>query len=177
MRQKLFIWEASGAIFIIVLGILMHFAFEWSNKWTPLAAITAANESVWEHLKLTFFPTLIWAIIELRPLKKYRSNFLMAKTLQLYLMPIITVFLFYTYSGIIGDNFMAVDVIIFIITVIIGQYVSYRILSSNNVPVIYKNFSIILFIIIILAFSLFTFYPPHLPLFKDQSSGKYGIFK
>jgi hypothetical protein len=27
-----------------------------------------------------------------------------------------------------------------------------------------------------LAFIVFTFYPPHLPIFRDPITGKYGIF-
>ena len=49
-KKSILLWELAGIIFIVVLGSVLHFAFEWSGRWTPIAPIAAVNESVWEHL-------------------------------------------------------------------------------------------------------------------------------
>jgi hypothetical protein len=58
MKKRLLVWETSGVLFIAVFGTSLHFAFELSNFWKPVAIIAAVNESIWEHLKLVFWPGL-----------------------------------------------------------------------------------------------------------------------
>ena len=40
---------------VSLLGTLLHFTYRWSGR-NPL--IAPVNESVWEHMKLLFFPML-----------------------------------------------------------------------------------------------------------------------
>ena len=56
-------WEITGAIFIIVIGLALHFVFSWTGGWRPVAVVAAVNESIWEHLKLAFWPGLLWALL------------------------------------------------------------------------------------------------------------------
>lgn len=60
MKRKLQSLEILGALFVIIIGSIFHFVFEWSNQWLPLGAITPVNESVWEHLKLVFWPLVFF---------------------------------------------------------------------------------------------------------------------
>ena len=63
MYKKVFKFHIFSIIFSIILGILLHFAFEWSGNNLFIATFSAVNESTWEHLKLVFFPMLITIII------------------------------------------------------------------------------------------------------------------
>src|SRR6056297_2623383 len=36
-------WEAAGAVFIIVAGSALHFAFDLSGQWRPAALFAAVN--------------------------------------------------------------------------------------------------------------------------------------
>lgn len=65
-KAEIFRWEIAGAVLISLAGSLFHFVFEFFNKWPPLALIAAVNESTWEHLKLAFWPALVYALIEWR---------------------------------------------------------------------------------------------------------------
>lgn len=58
-KQRL-IFCITGAIFTIGFGALSHFFYEWSGFNRAVGVFFAANESVWEHLKLAIFPTLIF---------------------------------------------------------------------------------------------------------------------
>ena len=52
-----------SAVFISVLGTLLHFTYDWFGNNPIIGVFSAVNESTWEHLKLLFFPTLIVTII------------------------------------------------------------------------------------------------------------------
>ncbi len=167
-------WELTGIIFIAILGGLLHFVFDWSGQWRPVALIAAVNESVWEHLKLGFWPALIYALVEYVYFGRSASNFLIAKTVGIYLIPITIVVLFYSYTAVIEDT-LAADLLIFVLGVVIGQLTAYRLLFLGPLPKPYNVLAMIALACLIIAFGLLTYYPPHLPLFRDPVSGAYGI--
>lgn len=175
MEQQIKIWEIIGLFFIIIIGSLFHFLFELSNYNILVAAFTAVNESVWEHLKLAFFPLLIFSLIEYKFIKELTRNFIIAKTVAGYLMSVIIVIIFYAYTAILGDNLLIFDVLTFIIAVFIGQIISYKILilpekSKNSIII-----SWIAIIMLVIIFVVFTYYPPELQLFQDSTNEQYGI--
>jgi hypothetical protein len=175
MKRSIFTWELAGIVFIVVLGSLLHFAFEWSGRWTPVAAIAAVNESVWEHLKLGFWPALVYAVLEYTRFAKSANNFFFAKTLGIYLIPITIVVLFYSYTAILGHGLLIVDILIFVIAVIVGQLVSYKLLVASPLPERLNRFALIALAVLGILFVLFTFNPPQLDLFRDSVTGAYGI--
>ena len=99
----------------------------------------------------------------------------MQKTISIYLIPIIIIVLFYSYTAIIGESLLVIDILTFIIAVIIGQLVSYRLLTGKTLSYNLDMVSLIASILLSLAFVLFTFYPPKLPMFQDPITGEYGI--
>ena len=167
-------WELAGIIFIIILGGLLHFVFDWSGQWRPLALIAAVNESVWEHLKLGFWPALVYALVEYRYFGRLASNFLVAKTVGICLIPITIVVLFYSYTAVMEDTLVA-DLLIFVLAVVIGQLTAYRLLLLQPFPGRYHILALVAMVCLIAAFGLLTFYPPRLPLFRDPVGGGYGI--
>ena len=175
VKKSILRWELGGIFFIIVLGSLLHFAFEWSGRAIPIAPIAAVNESVWEHLKLAFWPALLYAALEYGRFGKSANNFSFAKTLGIYLIPITIVVLYYAYTAILGHGLLIVDIAIFVVAVIVGQLVSYKLLTSSPLPERLNRFALIALAILGILFVLFTFYPPHLPLFRDSVTGGYGI--
>jgi multisubunit Na+/H+ antiporter MnhF subunit len=174
-RRHIFFYELAGIVFIIVFGSILHFTFEWSGNQAIVGVFSAVNESVWEHLKLGFWPAMVFALIEYRYLKKLTDNLLFAKTVGIYLIPIIITILFYSYTAILGESILVIDILTFVIAVIVGQLVSYRLLTWKSVPYNLNMISLIALILLGLAFVLFTFYPPQLAMFQDPITGEYGI--
>jgi hypothetical protein len=168
-------WELGGIAFIIVLGSVLHLAFEWSGRAVAVAPIAAVNESVWEHLKLGFWPTIIHAALEYRRFGKLVDNFPSAKTIGIYLVPITIVVLYYVYTAILGQGLLQVDIAIFVVAVILGQLVSYRLLIASPLPARLNRFIPIALAVLGVLFVLFTFYTPQLPVFRDPVSGGHGI--
>lgn len=174
-RKFVFAYELAGTIFIIILGSLLHFTFELSGHQPVVGIFSAVNESVWEHLKLGFWPALVYAIVEYRYLKKSTNNFFLAKTVGIYLIPIIITILFYSYTAILGESVLVIDILTFVIAVIVGQIASYKLLTYRKLHDKLNKVSLAALVLLGLAFVLFTFYPPHLPIFRDPITGEYGI--
>ena len=174
-KKSILRWELGGIVFIVVVGSVLHFVFEWSGGAIPVAPFAAVNESVWEHLKLGFWPALVYAALEYSRFGKSANNFFLAKTLGIYLIPITIVVLYYAYTAILGHGPLIVDIAIFVVAVIVGQLVSYRLLIASPLPGRLNRFAPIALAILGILFVLFTFYPPHLPLFRDSVTGAYGI--
>ena len=69
MKRKLFFWELGGFLFTGALGTLLHFVYEWSGGSALAACVSAVNESTWEHMKLLFFPMLLYSLFLIGRLK------------------------------------------------------------------------------------------------------------
>jgi hypothetical protein len=175
-RKSVFVYELVGMLFIIMLGSILHFTFEWSGSNSMVGVFSAVNESVWEHLKLAFWPALLFAILEYRYLRKSTNNFLFAKTVGIYLMPIVITIVFYSYTAITQESVFVIDISTFIVAVIIGQLASYKLLTYRKLSENLDRIALASLIILGLAFVLFTFYPPQLPIFRDPITGEFGIF-
>jgi len=177
MNSKILKFEILGIVFISLAGSLLHFTFNLLNRFWLVGAFSAVNESTWEHLKLAVIPALVWALLESRVFRSRANNFFCAKASGTYLMPILIVVFFYSYTAILGYNLLAFDISIFILAVIIGQLVSYKIMVRPEFSQKFNTVSLLSLIILLLAFVVLTFYPPHIFLFQDPISGGYGIIK
>ena len=71
---------------------------------------------------------------------------------------------------IIGTNYAFLDISSFFIATILGQIYVY-IKNKNNCPC---NISFLV-ILLLFSFIFFTFFPPHIGLFKDPVTNLYGI--
>ena len=173
--KKVLIYEIVGTLFIVFLGSALHFTYELSDKLVIVGALSAVNESVWEHLKLAFWPSLIWLLIEYLPLKKLTNNFLMSKALGSYLMVILIPIVFYSYTSITGGSIFAIDITTFIVAVVLGQFLSYNLFKKNQFSRMADKVALVMLVVLGISFTVFTFYPPHLPIFQDPISRGYGI--
>jgi len=173
-KRSIFWYELVGMVFIIILGTLLHFTFEWSGFQEIVGMFSAVNESVWEHLKIAYMPSILFAIFEYCYLYKRTNNFFFAKALGIYTIMVIIPVIFYAYTIFIEHN-LIIDVLSFMFAIIIGQLVSYKMLTFKKLSKNLKLISIVALIILGLAFVVFTFYPPQIQLFQDPNTGEYGI--
>lgn len=171
-------WEFIGILAIIGFGTTLHFWFEWTDYWRPMALIAAVNESTWEHIKMAFWPGLIFALIEYPFIKEESSNFALAKFAGLLTMPIITMILFYGYTSLTGTHMLWADVVVFILSVIGGQLVSLVILTrtEKELPGA-RKLALAGLVVMVLAFSLLSYYPLENFIFAHPETGEYGILE
>ena len=157
-------FEFKNTIFIMILGTLLHFTYKWSNYNVFISLFSSVNESVWEHLKILFFPSLITIIFGTICLKDEFPNYLCIKTKGLLLAMVFIVTFFYVYKGILGFNVSLFNIGSFYVAILIEQIYTYK---SKQSLCNYKLLSLIILIILTLAFIVFTFYPPELGIFAS----------
>jgi len=163
-----------GTIFIIFLGSALHLTYALSGNNPVVGSLSPVNESVWEHLKMVFWSSLFWMLIAMFPLRSVVGNFFSAKAIGTYVMVITIPAVFYSYTALVGESILAIDIATFIVAVIIGQFVSYKLFKYNKVAGLTERIALIALLLLALVFVVFTFYPPHLPIFQDSITGQYG---
>ena len=178
-KKKIMIWQIVGAFVIFGVGALWHFIFEWIGDPEWLGWFLPVNESVWEHVKLMYWPAILYFIVEGIFLWKKTNNFLFTKMVVLFFNPIVNIIIFYTYSGITGYESFIIDSIILFITTCVQQYISYKLLTREEVWSDKRALRIALSIFGILflgaLLALWTYLPPHIPLYEHSGTGLYGI--
>lgn len=175
MKRNISIWQMGGFIFTSVLGTFLHFLFDLTGGSVAAALISAVNESIWEHMKLLFYPMLVFAIIEYRVWGKDTPNFWCIKCkgtlLGLTLIPV----LFYTYSGILGVTADWFNITIFFLAAAAAYYRETRAFLQNKPCRLGNRVSLFIFLLIAGLFTVFTFLPPQIPFFRDPLTGTYGF--
>lgn len=176
--SKLLQVEIAVIIICLFFGSLLHFTYQWSGENLIVASFSAVNESVWEHLKLVFYPMLLMAIIEYFVVKKIANNYIEAKTIGIFSSISFIVVSFFTYTGIIGTNFLLIDILIFIISIVLGEWISYKLMKRKNESTKQsKILASIIIIFLLICFITCTYYTPEVNFFRDFTTGVYGIDK
>lgn len=162
--------EALGTIFMILAGSLLHFVYAWSGQNWFVGILSAVNESVWEHSKLFILPLVIVGFVEYI-LVKDATKVLWAKLVEFTMMSVFITAFFYTYTGSLGiKEILIIDITSFIVAVILGQFISYKILTSKAKVPVGKYLSGAALLLIFATFTCFTFYPPELPIFEAHEN-------
>ena len=123
-QKDIFQQDKLSILTVIILGSLSHFLYEFSGKRVIFALFCPVNESVWEHLKLLFFPFLLITILNWYQKRPPVLAFFYHRFLGIICAMFATLILFYTYTGIIGRHFLIADLTIFVFSVIFAFYIS-----------------------------------------------------
>jgi len=174
MNKKIFYWYIGGVFFTLFLGSFLHFIYELSGFLKPVAIMGAVNESTWEHLKIGFWPAFIFAVIEYFRYGRKNKNFYFAKAINLLTIPIFITVLFYGYTLFMSHN-LFLDIFIFVLSIVIAYFFSYKIMVSQKDFSGYKNLAILIIVIELTTFSLLSYFPLENFLFLDSLTGSYGI--
>ena len=174
MKRSIGLWQLCGFAITSLVGILLHFLYDWLGEAAWVAPFSSVNESTWEHMKLLFWPTFIFAIIQ-SIFFKDREDFWCIKLRGILLGQLLIPVIFYTYNGVIGKSPDWINIAIFFISAATAYIYETR--QFNNKTVTCKNQRIALSLLCILAilFVIFTFKTPDLGIFKDPLTGTYGI--
>lgn len=175
MNKKLKRLEIIGVFFVFISATLLHFLYSWTNGSALSILFGSVNESVWEHIKIFSMPYIVWSIIELAFSIPYFRQFVVAKTLGLYLLIFLIISFFYFYTTIIGKAIFIIDIVSVFIWVALAHYFSYKATtSSKEIRFLFPLCLGLLFLFMIMYFC-FTAVPPHIDIFKDPITGLYGI--
>lgn len=168
-------WEVAGFIFISLGGSALHFLFDWTGQWVPVAPLAPVNESVWEHLKMAFWPGMAFYAVQYWRLGAQTRNAPAAAAASLLMVPIFIILAFYSYTAVLGTHLLPLDVAIFLVAIGISQIVHYRLVSGNPLPPGWNGLGVFLVLILATALVTFTFHQPEAFVFRDPSTGGYGL--
>ena len=113
-RQLAVTWIAA-----ILAGCVLHFLYEWlPNAVTAL--FSPVNESLWEHVKLVFWPFLGAALY----LNRGRPGGTRPWLLMLPLLSALTLLLGWVYHVTLGGEAMWVDITLFVLVMTLGFWLS-----------------------------------------------------
>jgi len=172
-RYSLSRTETIGAVIIVAGGTLWHFVYDWSGHNQLVAMVAPANESVWEHLKLVLVPVSVFGLVESLWVSA-RARLWWSKLVEIVSSNLFIIAFFYAYTGALGvGSMVAVDIGSFVVAVVLGQWISYRIQVSKRrrPPLLVSAAALVL---LFTFFAVVTFSPPHVPLFEVHSNGHFG---
>ncbi len=173
MKKAVWLWQLVGFAVTSLGGTLLHFLYEWTGSvW--IVPFSGVNESTWEHMKLLYWPTFIFAVIQSFFFKGYEAFWcvkLRGTILGLSVIPI----LFYTYNGVIGRSPDWINIAIFFISAAIAYIYETRQLNYEASRCRSKRLAFILLCVIGVLFIIFTFLTPEIDVFKDPLTNTYGI--
>ena len=174
MKKSAFVLALWGFAVTGLLGTLLHYVYEWTGESAWVAPFSGVNESTFEHMKLLFWPMLLFALASY-PFFRERGDFwcvsLRAVLLGLLLIPV----LFYTYNGAVGRSPDWLNIAFFFISLAAAYFYEWRCFQKEAIACEHPRAAILILAGIALIFVAFTFYPPKIGLFMDPVTGRYGI--
>lgn len=157
-------YTIAGFIFVIIIGSIWHFVYEWSGNNFFLGFFFPIKESTWEHMKLCFFPMLLYSFYMNRKLKADYPCVTSALAFGILLSTFLVPIFFYTYTGILGKDVLFLDISTFVISILLAFISIYiNTLSCKFAP--YTSLLKTLVLITAICFFVFTYYPPELGIF------------
>jgi hypothetical protein len=167
-KWQLWVFGIIIVILVILLGSLWHYVYSWSNNNQAVGYFFPTSESTWEHLKLIYWPFIIFTIILWILFRRNMNNTLFALSMAILLACASIVVLFYTIEGAFGGSGIALDIIIYIVAVIVAVILFYYIINRKQLP----NWTIIIAGVIIITlgvlFIVFSFSHPNVPIFETN---------
>ena len=181
MKKTVGLWQLCGFAVTSLGGTLLHFLYEWLGQALWIAPISGVNESTWEHMKLLFFPALVFALVQSLFFRDYNDFWyvkLRGITFGLALIPVI----FYTYNGVIGPSPDWINVAIFFVSAAAMYLYEIRLFgqskgeSADSRGRLNLRLACLASLCVIgVLFIVFTFKTPEIGIFKDPLTGSYGI--
>lgn len=156
-------------IIFSIIGTAMHFVYDIIGSNIILNGIVPINESVWEHLKLIFYPSLIFFVCNYDYKAKnnkatYTASFVTASTISMLfcIMSYYSILYFFKFvPGVINIVIYYLSMFILFVLMYIMNYITEELHDNFNF------FCEITILIYIFIFYIYTYFPPNLIIFKS----------
>ncbi|MDE6025974.1 MAG: hypothetical protein K2G45_11030 [Lachnospiraceae bacterium] len=164
-----------GIFFVLITGTLAHFLYDWTGNNHIVGFFTSINESTWEHMKLLFFPMLIYSIFLILKFRKAYPCIASSLCFGILTGTLLIPIFFYAYTSILGKDIFILDIGTFILSVIIAFWLSYKLTLLCKLES-YTFLLGYLVCIVFIAFVLLTYHPPKGRLFSADVSKSISSF-
>lgn len=169
-------WQMAGFVFTAAAGTFLHFLFDLTGGSVAAALFSAVNESIWEHLKLLFYPMVAVGLVEYFLWGKDVDSFWCIKLIGILIGLVLIPVVYYTYTGILGVKADWFNITIFFLAAGIVYWVETRLFQIGFTCQICSQLAPVLICLIGVGFTVFTFVPPSIPFFQDPMTGTYGFY-
>lgn len=157
-RQLILTWVAA-----LLAGGALHFLYSlWPNAAT--AMFSPINESLWEHVKLVFWPYLGAALV----LNRGRPGGVRPWLAALPLLCLVLLALGWLYHVTLGGEALWVDLVLYAAVMALGFWLPAR--SSGPFQGVKWLLPVLLALVLGGLILYFTLYPPQALLFRDLSA-------
>ena len=175
MKSRISSWQFLGFAVTSLGGTLLHFLYDWTGESRIAALFSGVNESTWEHMKLLYFPLLVYTIIEYfiigKEFKCYWCVKLEGTLIGLVSIPVI----FYTLNGVFGKTPDWINITIFFVSTALTFLYENYLFKQERVCKLSPKICIALLSLIGVLFMIFTFKTPEIGIFLDPLTKEYGI--
>ena len=174
MNRSIRLWQLFGFAVTSLGGTLLHFLYDWLGEAVWVAPFSGVNESTWEHMKLLFWPMLLFAVVQSFFFKD-RGDFWCVKLRGILLGLVLIPVLFYTYNGVIGQSPDWINIAIFFVSAAAAYICETRLFEAEKVACRSPKWAVAALWGMALLFVVFTFLTPEIGVFRDPLTGSYGI--
>ncbi len=161
-----------GVPVLFLMGSFLHFAYELSGENFLVSLIAPVNESVWEHMKMVVLPTILWWSIYYiwrgKKEKIDKDRWFTGAAVSLFVSLALIPLLYYFYTGAFGIERIWADIAILFIAFLVGQLLGFHVYRYGKRGS--YTFAVLFMMMVLGVFTLFTLFPPELPIFIDQSA-------
>ena len=174
MKRSIGSWQRLGFAVTALVGTILHFLYDWLGEAIWIAPFSGVNESTWEHMKLLFWPMLIFAVVQ-SFFCRDRESFWCVKLRGILLGQLLIPVLFYTYNGVIGKSPDWINISIFFLSAAISYLYETRQFNQGTLVCKHPRRAIALLGLIAVLFVAFTFKTPTISIFRDPLTETYGL--
>ena len=174
MKQRSILWHAAGFALVTFGGTILHFLYDWTGGSILVSPFSGVNESTWEHMKLLFWPLLLFALVQ-RLFFKDQENYWCVKLAEILLGLVLIPVLFYTYNGLFGKSPDWLNIAIFYFAALLVFFFEWWAFKNDRLQCKHPRLAVTAICLIGVLFVVFTFATPQIPLFQDPLTGTYGI--
>jgi hypothetical protein len=168
-------WALLGIVGVAVIATLWHFLFFLTGEFAVIGAIVPVNNSVWEHFKVILYPVLLFSLIEYRYIGYHANNYIIAKTVTIFLTLLLIGAVFYTYFYAVKEQIAAANIAIFIGALIIGQLAGAWVMTNDPLPKYLKYVAIAFIIALAIVLIVYTYNPFHTQISLDTAAKIFGL--
>lgn len=113
-------WILIGIFFVLTIGTLSHFLYDWTNKNFLIGFFIPVNESVWEHMKLLFFPMMLYSFPMIWKLKEPYPCIISSICFGILAGTLFIPAFFYSYTFLFEKDILFLDLADFALRIIIA---------------------------------------------------------
>ena len=159
--------DIMSAVLAAAAGTALHFLYTISPNLIS-ALLAPVNESVWEHLKLLFWPVLGAAVV-LSARAPCRIRLWCGFLTALLAMPVFLLGMYYLLRR-LGLSGLALDILLYYVTIFGGFWLAWHLQRAGRLQ---RHCGILLMLVILYGAGLilFTFAAPPLKLFTPPAAG------